>query len=174
MPPTDKNTSPAYAFGRDELAAERLGILHQIFSPASLELVEEACQDRQLRLALDLGCGPGYTTAMLAQALPPTRLVGLDLGQNFLAMARRNLAGATFLEHDLCQIPFPETPADLLYARYVLSHLQDVPKRLREWTSQLNVGGLLLVEENEWLETSEPIFKRYLELVAEVLASQGK
>jgi trans-aconitate 2-methyltransferase len=166
-------SAPAYAFGRDEIAAERLGMLHRLFSSTSLELVEEACGERRFDLVVDLGCGPGYTTAMLAEALRPARLLGLDLGREFLAIARRDVASARFVEHDLCHVPFPEAPADLLYGRYVLSHLPETPRRLAEWTSQLRVGGLLLAEENEWVAAREPAFEGYLELAAEVLTSQG-
>jgi trans-aconitate 2-methyltransferase len=165
--------SPDYAFGRDGIAATRLGMLHRIFSPAGLELVADACGGRRLDVAIDLGCGPGYTTRMLGEALRPARLIGLDLGQEFLGIARRDVLGAAFVEHDLYQVPLPGAPADLLYARYVLSHLRDVPERLGDWASQLRPGGLLLVEENDWLEAREPVFKRYLELATEVMASGG-
>ena len=81
----------AYAFGRDGIAAGRLGMLHRIFLPASLELIGDARVDRRVDAVIDLGCGPGYTTAMLDQALHPARLIGLDLGEEFLALARRDV-----------------------------------------------------------------------------------
>lgn len=166
-------SAPGYAYGRDGIAAVRLGMLHEIFSPAGRELIEAVRGERTFGLVVDLGCGPGHTTRMLGEMLHPARLVGLDLGREFLEIARRDVAGAAFLEHDLTRIPFPEAPADLMYARYVLTHLRDVPGRLRDWGSQLVPGGLLLVEENEWVEAREPAFERYMTLSTEVLAHGG-
>src|SRR5437660_1699925 len=78
------------------------------------------------------------------------------------------------LRHDLGRLPWPEAPADLVYARYVLSHLPDPEERMREWMTQLRPGGLLVLEENEWIDSRQPAFTRYLELVAELLAGRGQ
>ena len=43
-------------------------------------------------LVYDLGCGPGNSTALLREAYPQARLVGLDNSKTMLAKARSDSA----------------------------------------------------------------------------------
>ena len=75
---------------------------------------------------LDLGCGPGYSTHFMAETLPCCRAVGLDRSESFLAEARRTETNrVAFFLHDVATVPFPVEPADLLYCRYLLTHLPE-------------------------------------------------
>jgi hypothetical protein len=60
----------------------------------------------------------------------------------------------------------------MLYARYVLGHLGDLGRWFRTWTDQLAPGGLLVLEENEWIRVPQPAFARYLELAQTVMAAE--
>jgi SAM-dependent methyltransferase len=162
-----------YAFGQDDVAARRLGMVHDLLAPASRALLEEVSRLGPFEVALDVGCGPGPTSRLLDEVLHPALLVGLDLSEPFLRLARAAVPRGTFLRHDVRRLPWPRTPADLAYARYVLTHLPDPEVRLREWSSQLRPGGLLVVEENEWIACRQPVFTRYLEVAGELLAGRG-
>ena len=59
-----------YAFGDSALAARRLGLLADLFEPASRPFLARFA-DRRLELAVDLGCGTGHTTRLLASVLAP-------------------------------------------------------------------------------------------------------
>lgn len=52
-------------------------------------------------LVYDLGCGPGNSTALLREACPKARLVGLDNSKTMLAKARIELPQVQFKEADL-------------------------------------------------------------------------
>ena len=64
-------------------------------------------------------------------------------------------------------------PADLVYARYLLSHLPDPEGRVDEWRRALRPGGRLLIEENTGLRISHPVFRRYEDAVAVVMGGGG-
>ena len=162
-----------YAFGRDEAAARRLEKVHAMLEPATRELLQEVSRLGRFELVFDLGCGPGLTSSLLDHVLHPARLVGLDVSDPFLRQAREALPAGRFVRHDLLQAPWPEAPADLAYARYVLTHLPGPEAITRRWLAQLRPGGLLVLEENEWIATEQPVFARYLELTAELLARRG-
>ncbi len=49
----------------------------------------------------DLGCGPGNGTELLAAAFPNATIVGLDLSDNMLAVARTRVAFAQFVKQDI-------------------------------------------------------------------------
>jgi trans-aconitate 2-methyltransferase len=55
-----------YSFGETALAAERLRVVSEVFDPSSEAFVSETVRKRS-RLALDLGCGPGFTTRLLSR-----------------------------------------------------------------------------------------------------------
>jgi trans-aconitate 2-methyltransferase len=78
---------------------------------------------------------------------------------------------ATFEAADLTSDALP--PADLAYARYVLSHLQDPVGTVAGWRAALAPGGRLLVEENLELRIHHPTFRRYEDAVARVVGAGG-
>jgi SAM-dependent methyltransferase len=122
-------------------------------------------------VALDLGCGPGATTAVLHGTVRPRTTVGIDSSATFLTQARDSLPDATFEQLDLSVDEPP--PADLVYARYLLSHLPDPEARIAAWRSALRPGGRLLVEENTRLRIHHPVFRRYEDAVAVVMGTGG-
>jgi trans-aconitate 2-methyltransferase len=68
---------------------------------------------------------------------------------------------------------WPVPPADLIYVRFLLSHLPDPLRLLRGWAARLRPGDFLVIEEPADIETPVPAFRRYLELTAGLIASRG-
>jgi trans-aconitate 2-methyltransferase len=79
----------------------------------------------------------------------------------------------SFLHHDITAIPFPTRCANLIFARFLLTHLCDPDAVVAKWATQLERGGLLLLEETETIHTFHPAFGRYLAIVEAMLASQS-
>ena len=71
-------------------------------------------------------------------------------------------------------VPFPVGPSDVLYCRFLLTHLREPGALLAAWGTQLRPRGRLLVEEAEWIRTRHPTFAAYLDIVEGVLASESK
>src|SRR5690348_7426963 len=121
----EKPSVETYTFGDSDLAAERLRLLADAFAPSSRAFVGRLGRE-PVRLAIDLGCGPGYTTALLAAGTGATATIGLDSSPRFLARAWRQAPrGVAFGEHDVTRVPFPAPLADLIYGRFVVTHLPD-------------------------------------------------
>jgi SAM-dependent methyltransferase len=162
-----------YAFGDGDAPARRLSLLAEVFGPATLAfLVREA--PPAPRLALDLGCGPGHTTRLIAEALRPHRTLGLDVSADFVARAAREAPpGVAFQVHDVAGRPFPEGPPDLVYARLLVAHLVDPEAAVAAWAAQLAPGGALLVEDTDVIETRQPVLVEYLARVEERLDARG-
>src|SRR5262249_9117387 len=76
-----------YSFGETNLAAERLRIVSEVFDSTSEAFLCETVRNRP-RLAIDLGCGPGFTTRLLSRIARPERTVGVDRSEAFLSRAR--------------------------------------------------------------------------------------
>ncbi len=161
-----------YAFGDTDLAARRLALLAETFAQSSRAFMGEAHVGP--RLAGDLGCGPGYSTHLLASTLEPAHTRGLDNSESFLDLARPTASDTvSFRLHDITTGPFPSGPYDLLFSRFELTHLQRPEAVVELWGSQLAVGGRLLIEEVEYIETSHPVFTSYIEINQAMLTEQG-
>ena len=168
MPPP-----PTYAFGDTDLAARRLSLVAETFAKTSAAFMRESVTTRP-RLAADLGCGPGYTTHLLADTLDPKRTVGLDNSENFLANTRKTASdNVSFHLHDITTAPFPDAPFDLIFSRLVLTHLQDPIAAIALWTDQLRPKGLLLIEEVERIDTDIPTLLTYLDIQQVMLTHQN-
>jgi hypothetical protein len=79
----------------------------------------------------------------------------------------------SFAVHDVVGAPFPGPAPDLVYARYLVTHLADPEAAIARWAAQLAPGGRLLLEDNEAMETEEPVFGEYIERVEQRLARRG-
>jgi SAM-dependent methyltransferase len=86
-PMTDWNSALYMKFESERTRAAR-DLVAQIpaFNPSSI---------------FDLGCGPGNGTELLAAAFPSATIVGLDLSDNMLAVARTRVAIAQFVKQDI-------------------------------------------------------------------------
>ena len=162
-----------YTFGDTDLAARRLALLAETFAGSSRAFIREA-GGGDLRMAADLGCGPGYSTHLLADVLAPDHTVGLDNSESFLALARpTTTASVSFRLHDITTGPFPSGPYDLLFSRFELTHLQCPEAVVELWGTQLGERGLLLMEEVEYIDATHPVFTSYLDIQQAMLAKQG-
>jgi trans-aconitate 2-methyltransferase len=163
-----------YTFGDDDPAVRRLGLVARAYEPVSRAfLAEHAAGRGRPQAVLDVGCGPGFTTALLARVLRPRRLVGVDASARFLEAAQARVPGASFRHHDATVAPLPGAPADVVYARLVLSHLPDPLGTLESWRAGLVPGGAVLVEELEDIDTPAGTLATYDELSAEVVRRGG-
>jgi trans-aconitate 2-methyltransferase len=166
-------SAPAYTFGDTDIAARRLKILNEVFGPPSAALLAEVV-DGPPALAYDLGCGPGHTTALVSRVTAAGRTIGLDGSATHIARARASASGpVSFAIHDCLDLPFPAGPADLIYCRLLLAHLPDPVAAARSWATQLTPGGLLVIDEIEWIETAHPVLRAHLRLAESLIATTG-
>jgi trans-aconitate 2-methyltransferase len=165
--------TPTYSFGDSELAAERLRRLAAAFEPSTRAFLERLC-DRRPRSIADLGCGPGNTTRLLADVFPDAHVRGLDNSENFISIARQSLGEGLAYEVADVTRELPGGPYDLIYARYLLTHVANFRETILLWGEGLSPGGAIAIEENEWIECDQPPFERYLSIVQAMLAASGQ
>jgi SAM-dependent methyltransferase len=173
----ETSPSPRYAFGDSAAASERLGVLASVFAPTSRALLRTVGAEPRPappRTVLDLGCGPGHTTAMLAEAFPAALVTGIDSSAAFVAEANASAPDrCRFTVGDVTRTPLPGAPADVVYGRFLLVHLPDPRATVRAWATELAPGGMVVVEEPERIDTDDGDFLRYLELAGAVVADRG-
>jgi trans-aconitate 2-methyltransferase len=99
----------------------------------------------------DLGCGPGNSTALLAEAYPEAELVGVDHSEEMLAGARRALPSRLFVHADLARW-LPEKTPDLLFSNAAFHWVPDHLERMKRLVGTLVEGGVLAVQIPDNLE----------------------
>lgn len=159
-----------YTFGTGAAASERLGRLHAVFGPVSLAWARRYAPSAGT-VALDLGCGPGWTTQMLADA-GCREVTGLEESAVFIAEAKQRFPACRFIRHDVTRLPLPVEPS-LIYARFLLSHLSSPAARLTAWCEELQPDGLLLSEEVEAINTRVGLFRDYIAGSEALVRSKG-
>ncbi len=160
-----------YTFGTSQIAADRLESIANFFNPLAFKFIKKYANDRA-NIALDLGCGPGFTTNMLYEAVKSNKTYGMDNSGEFLQKASKRFTNCIFINHDVTKTPFPISP-DIIYARFLLSHLDNVIPIINRWVKELNVGGMLFLDEVEDVKTDHVIFKKYLDINEGLVGSQG-
>ena len=126
----------SYTFGDDEPAVERLRLVASAYDPISRAFLA-AHVASGIDVAIDLGCGPGFSTQLLHEVCAPHTLIGVDSSSQFLEVARARLRGAVFETHDVTATPLPGAPASVIYARLVLAHIPDPLGTVDRWKGQL-------------------------------------
>jgi len=113
---------------------------------------------------IDLGCGPGNSTELLATRWPNADITGLDSSPNMLAEARKRLPQLCFEQADLATWQ-PDRAYDLIFANAVFQWLPGHPALLPRLLASLAPGGVLAVQMPDNL--AEPSHR----LMASVAAS---
>jgi SAM-dependent methyltransferase len=93
---------------------------------------------------LELGCGVGVpTTQRLARSFAVT---GVDISAQHIALARRNVPTATFLQADMAALDFPPASFDAVAAFYSIIHVprEEHAALLHDIATWLRPGGLLV------------------------------
>jgi SAM-dependent methyltransferase len=166
---SDRDT---YTFGDDDRASRRLARLAAAYEAETRELIGRAIAGPPA-LALDLGCGPGWTTLLVHQASGAARTVGVDVSDRFVAEARCRHSSLEFMVADIAQA-VPVAGADFLFARFLLTHLARPADALAAWAAAAAPGARLALHETEAITSEHPALARYYELVAAMQAHHGQ
>jgi arsenite methyltransferase len=104
-------------------------------------------------IVLDLGCGGGIDTLLVAQAVGQAgQAIGLDMTLQMLTLARTNanalgLTNTRFLEGKIEAIPLPDHSVDVVVSNGVFNLAPDKDRVFAEVWRVLKTGGRLVVAD---------------------------
>jgi SAM-dependent methyltransferase len=136
----------------------RLYATVQIDPPEAVALVRYR-EDVQGRRVLDMGCGAGRLAAYLAPLTD--HYVGLDLSEHMVAYCRQHFDKQTFVQGDMCRLPFEAGAFEAVFAVCNLIDAVSAEDRLvvlAEVRRVLVPGGLLLFSSHNrhWVGAGAP------------------
>jgi trans-aconitate 2-methyltransferase len=97
------------------------------------------------RQIVDLGCGPGNSTALLRERWPEAAITGLDSSADMLEAARRDHLGIDFLMGDIAEWA-PTERYDLVFSNAALQWVGDHQRLLPRLIEAVAPGGVLAVQ----------------------------
>ncbi|NUM57223.1 MAG: methyltransferase domain-containing protein [Bdellovibrionaceae bacterium] len=99
---------------------------------------------------LEIGCGQGIRTKLMAQNFSMTEVIGFDRSHELLEEAKtfsKDVPNISWQQGDLYQLPYPENYFDGIYLRLVFMHLSEPLLALNEIKRVLKPDGVLLIED---------------------------
>ena len=114
--------------------------------------------------AIDLGCGPGNSTEVLAACYPQAHVSGIDSSGDMIEAARRRLPHLRFAVEEL-QTWKDAGPFDVILANAVLHWVADHESLLPSFIARLAPGGALALQMPDNLD--EPAHRLMREVAAD-------
>lgn len=112
---------------------------------------------------LDVGCGPGTMLARLKMEYPDAEAYGIDLSDQMIVQARRNLEGNIHLQTgDVENMPWFDNKFDLVVCNASFHHYPDPIQSLKEMYRVLKPGGKLVIADPWWPEKLRQAINYYL------------
>lgn len=118
----------------------------------------------EVHTAVDLGCGPGNSTEVLAERFPQARIIGVDSSDDMLVSARERLPRFDFQLADIGAWS-PTEKFEVILANASLQWLPDHATLYPHLVDQLTPGGTLAVQTPDNLD--EPAHRLAREVAAQ-------
>ncbi|EPJ90310.1 MAG: trans-aconitate 2-methyltransferase [Pseudomonas sp.] len=144
-------------------SAKQYSIFEQQRTRPVIDLVA-AIPTQNVQTAVDLGCGPGNSTQVLAERYPQARVTGLDSSENMLIDARQRLPALSFELADIATWN-PAQPLDVILANASLQWVAEHAALYPRLVSKLTPGGSLAVQTPDNLQ--EPAHRLAREVAAD-------
>lgn len=127
------------------------------------QLIKKLSNQRtNLPRILEVGCGTGSILLALHHHYPNSQIVGLDLSENMLAIARQktaNIPNITLIQGPFDQ-DFSYKPFDLVVFSYALSVFPDLENTLALTQKQLVPGGVIAMVD--FFNSNYDLFKLWI------------
>jgi SAM-dependent methyltransferase len=161
-----------YIHGTEPSEQERLAGLNRMTNGAFIRFLGVTSGMR----VLEVGSGLGLLANEVASSASNMDVVGIEISAAQLAAARPQ-PGVAFRQGDAHSLDFPDGRFDLVYARYLLEHVSDPERVLREMRRVTRSGGRVAVCENDIsllrFDPPCPSFDRAWETFSRFQASLG-
>jgi len=109
---------------------------------------------------IDLACGTGDVTFMLADKYPQGKVLGLDLTEPMLELARQRnyLQHVEFLQADMAATGLPDESVDIVTGSYAVRNAPELGPAFKEIHRLLRPGGTVAILD--FSKPASPLFQK--------------
>ena len=179
----DRAGIPTYVIRGGPEGRERLRSLARLLVPTTEALFDRVGIATDAR-CLDVGCGGGDVTVALARRAPDGHVLGTDLDDVQLDLARSEAeaAGLGNVAYRVADVMTPPGDDDIgaydvIFVRFLLTHLPDPEAAVANITAQLAPGGTLIVEDvdfrGHFCDPDVPSFWRFVDWYTRAVQARG-
>jgi demethylmenaquinone methyltransferase/2-methoxy-6-polyprenyl-1,4-benzoquinol methylase len=150
---------------------------HYDFATCAMSLGRDAAWKRSLVAALprfpspvcvDLACGTGDVALLLAEKYPAGRIIGMDLTEPMLELARRrcHAKNVEFFRQDMGATDLPDQAADIVTGSYAVRNAPELRQAFVEIHRILRPGGFVALLDfskspKPWFQKLQLIVLKY-------------
>jgi len=170
-----------YAIRGGNEGKKRLDVLARVLLPTTTRLLDAVGLGTGMK-CLDVGCGGGHVTILMARMVGPEgHVIGTDTDVEILTLAREDAKAAKaanieFQQQDACSCVW-HNEFDVVYARFLLSHLNEPENCLATMVEACAPGGRIVIEDTDFAGSFcyPPCgaYDRYKELYQELIQRRG-
>ncbi len=151
-----------------QLSTQAAEIYEQKFVPALfaewVEYLVDAAAPAPGQAVLDVACGTGVVARGVADRLGGNgRVVGVDVNEGMLAVARRIRPDIEWHYGDASDLPFPAASFDVVLCQAALMYFPDRDRALREMARVVKPGGTVAVQVWASLDV-QPGYRRFADV----------
>jgi SAM-dependent methyltransferase len=161
-----------YIHGTEPSEQDRLAALNRMTNAAFIRFLDVAAGAR----VLEVGSGLGLLAVEVASAAEDVSVVGVEVSPQQIAAAAAS-PRVTYRQGDAHSLDLPDASFDIVYARYLLEHVEHPDLVLREMQRVVRPGGRVAVCENDVtlirFDPPCPAFDRAWEMFLRYQASLG-
>ena len=131
---------------------------------------------------LDVGCGGGAMTRMVAKLAKRSKIYGLDVDEGHIAYARNmaqkeHLLNISYIKGNIYSLPFNDNTFDFIWSRFLFEYIKDPLSALKELKRVVKRGGVVCVGDIDgnclFHYPINELFKKKLDKTMELLAPFG-
>ena len=131
---------------------------------------------------LDCGCGVGSITLDIAELVAPGKVIGVDMDEKQLEVARANaekrgLSNVTFEQGNVYQLRFDSGSFDAVLAHTLLYHLSDPLGAMKEFHHVLKPGGIVAISDDDLstirFSPDHPIPRKMIDMMNKAILFNG-
>ncbi len=131
----------------------------------------EVADVRRGQRALDVGCGPGPLTRVLADRLGADNVAAVDPSEPFVAACRSRVPGADVRVAVAEELPFAANEFDLVLGQLVVQLMDDRDRGVREMARVARPGGV--VAACVWDSRAMPLLQAFWDAALAVAPEQA-
>jgi trans-aconitate 2-methyltransferase len=111
----------------------------------SVDLVTRISKDFYPRKIIDIGCGPGNSSEVLAERWPTASVVGIDTSEDMIKKARKDYPNQEWIIADASTYN-PNEKFDLVFSNATIQWIPDHTKLLGKFHAFLSDNGILAIQ----------------------------